>query len=170
MIEDLESNGHSFAAKRIFAEWPCASRAALLEYHFFNELDNIAKFEKPGDYPEAEGWIRQYSTQVVSKKIESCPDPNGYFEAEAMLRMFLCVYAESDMRLIRGYVLRETHSMLPSLQSSREKGPLTLNLRKSDEELFNQLSQAMHARLDAIGWKPGGASKDDEPEPDTEEE
>lgn len=112
LIEDLRKNGHQFVASRVFAEWPCGEHAPLLEYHFFNELDNIAKFEKPGDYPQAEGWIRKYSTQVVLKKIESCPDPKGYFGAESMLRMFLCVYEMSDMRLIRGFFLSETHAKL----------------------------------------------------------
>lgn len=84
----------------------------LIEFHFFNELDNIEKFEEIELYPEAVEYLDSYSKKFIEMKVDSCPDVEAYQKAEIILHSFLCCYDLNDMRYVRRNMLYEIHSRL----------------------------------------------------------
>ncbi|MBA6099670.1 hypothetical protein H4C80_21445 [Pseudomonas juntendi] len=85
---------------------------SLLEFHFFNELDNIVKFEAVNEYPEVGGWLADYPEHFIQMKVGSCPDLAAYQSVEARLHTHLCTYDEPDMRLVRRHMLYRIHCQL----------------------------------------------------------
>ena len=121
LIADLRQNGRGYVAQRILLtcfkvkpeQWEFARRAPpLMKFHFFNELDNVAKFETPGSHPEIEKYIQLYPRAYIDEQMRRCPDEQEYFAAEAQLHTFLCSYEEQDMRKIRSDMLYLIHSAL----------------------------------------------------------
>lgn|GEM_PF-994609 len=100
----------SFGLKR-FA-WENAIFGPLIEFHFFNELDNIAKFDDLNGYPEVERWLKEYPAEFIAMKVESCPDFDAYRKAEFALHTHLCSYDERDMQPLRRHVLYDIHRKL----------------------------------------------------------
>ncbi|QHS35584.1 hypothetical protein GWQ43_05610 [Alcaligenes faecalis] len=84
----------------------------FVEYHLFNELDNIVKFEDVKNYPEAEELVEAYPAAFIQHKVKACPDINAYAEIEAQLHSVLCLYEEKDMRYLRRSIIYEIHSKL----------------------------------------------------------
>ena len=84
----------------------------LIEFHFFNEIDNIIKFEEMATYPEVEQWLAEYSSEFILMKADSCPDIKAYKLMEVQLHTRLCSYEENDMRLLRRHMLYSIHCML----------------------------------------------------------
>lgn len=85
---------------------------SLLEFHFFNELDNIVKFDVLSGYPEVGGWLADYPEHFILMKAGSCPNVGAYRSVEARLHTHLCTYDEPDMRLIRRHLLYRIHCSL----------------------------------------------------------
>ena len=121
LIKDLKEHGVEHAAKKIlhacfkptFGRYPSTpDPTPEMKYHFFNELDTIAKFDSPGAYPEADGYIARYPSRFIELQVEKCPDRQGYHAIEVMLHSFLCSYEEQDMRLVRRRMLYDIHQSL----------------------------------------------------------
>lgn len=85
---------------------------SLLEFHFFNELDNIVKFDALSGYPEVGDWLANYPEHFILMKAGSCPDLVAYRSVEARLHTHLCTYDEADMRLVRRHMLYRIHCQL----------------------------------------------------------
>jgi hypothetical protein len=79
----------------------------FIEYHFFNELDNIKKFDNLDKYPEAARPLELYPTEFIECKINLLSDSDWerYTNLEMTLRGFLCSYDEKDMQHIRRMIL-----------------------------------------------------------------
>lgn len=84
----------------------------LLEFHFFNELDNVVKFDELSGYPEVCDWLAKYPESFILKKVSSCPDHHKYSSVEALLHTHLCTYDEPNMRLVRRHMLYCIHRVL----------------------------------------------------------
>lgn len=121
LLADLKQNGRGHVAKRILLtcfkidpdQWEFASRAnSLMKFHFFNELDNVGKFESPGTYPEVETYIQLYPDSFVQQQVNTCPNESAYFTAETQLQGFLCSYEKHDMANIRSDLLYLIHDAL----------------------------------------------------------
>lgn len=84
----------------------------LAEYHFFNELDNIARFEDVEVYPEAKEFLGLYTTEFIAEQVNGTVDIEAYSRAEATLNSFLCSYDEPDMRQLRRLMLYSIHQDL----------------------------------------------------------
>lgn len=87
----------------------------LIEFHFFNELDNISKFENKDIFPEAVEYLDVYSEKFIEKKVAECPDVEAYIKAEMTLHSFLCCYDPDDMNFIRRTMLYDIHEHLLAL-------------------------------------------------------
>ena len=116
LLADIEMGEISDIARKIFAssfkvsrEGYWQSSRAILEYHFFNELDNIVKFEDISKFPEAEEYLESYGQRYIDHKIEKCPDEAAYYTADATLRSFLCCYPVQEARYLRRNMLWELH-------------------------------------------------------------
>ncbi|MBK9004545.1 MAG: hypothetical protein IPM67_13980 [Sphingomonadales bacterium] len=84
----------------------------LIEFHFFNDLDNIAKFEEVELYPEVEEYLDLYPKSFINIKVDNCPDDKAYLKSEILLHSFLCCYDPDDMRHLRRIMLYDIHSHL----------------------------------------------------------
>lgn len=118
---DFDDNGRDYVLGKIY----CASfgfhheawKAMYMlphfaEYHFFNELDNIRKFEKLDLYPEALEYLGIYPEEFIDQKVADCPDVDAYRKAELTLHSFLCAYDEETMIRLRRTMLYELHQRL----------------------------------------------------------
>lgn len=121
LLTDLKQNDASYVALRILcvafgikeSQWSIgAFNRELLEFHFFNELDNVRKFDEISSYPEIEEYLHIYEPKFIELKIENCPDPNGYKNAETIMHTFLCSYDERDMVHLRRSMLYHLHEHL----------------------------------------------------------
>ena len=121
LIKDMKEHGVEHAAKKIlhtcfkpqFGRYESIpDPTPEMKFHFFNELDTIAKFDSPGTYPEADGYVARYPSRFIEMQIEMCPDPQRYQAIEVMVNSFLCAYAEQDMRLVRRRILYDIHQSL----------------------------------------------------------
>lgn len=129
LVADLADKEVRFVAERIICtsfgipqiRWDHGAAAtSLLEFHLFNDLDNILKFDDIGRYPEAEELIEDYPAAFIQMKVENCPDLSAYEDAETKLHAFLCSYPEEDMIYLRRNMLYEIHRQL----LSRDFGPM----------------------------------------------
>jgi tetratricopeptide (TPR) repeat protein len=121
LIEDLRRNGRGYVARRILStcfkiepeQWDRnPPTSPMLKYHFFNEIDNIAKFESRGSYPEIQVYIDRYPGAFVEAQVQRCPDKKDYLATEIKLHLFLCSYEEQDMRNARSDMLYLIHSAM----------------------------------------------------------
>ncbi|WP_456387633.1 hypothetical protein [Profundibacter sp.] len=120
LLKDFEQQSDTrYIARRIF----CSSfkvdhegyrpyNSPLVEYHFFNELDNIKRFEIVSDYPEVEEFLQMYPYEFIKKKIEGPVDTEAYAFAEAIFHQFLCSYGEKEMRYLRREIIYDIHERL----------------------------------------------------------
>lgn len=122
LLTDYEAqNDIRFIGRRIF----CVSfkvqhtgsehstyNSPLVEYHFFNELDNVRMFENIKNYPEVEEFLQAYPNDFIQKKLEAPTDHEAYEQAEKILHSFLCSYEEKEMRYIRRSIIYDIHSNL----------------------------------------------------------
>jgi hypothetical protein len=121
LVADLKEKGASFVADRIVCtsfgipqiQWDHGRGATpLIEFHLFNDLDNIVKFDDISRYPEAQELVDIYPAAFIEMKVEKCPDLQGYEDAEMKLHNFLCSYPEEDMVLLRRHTHYEIHQRL----------------------------------------------------------
>lgn len=121
LIDDYAKNGQDHVSARTFCssfgikplQWEYNSfDKILVEYHFFNELDNILKFDDLSVYPEASEFLDIYPSDLIEEKVNNCPDIEAYQMAENILHSFLCVFDEKDMRYIRRGIIYRIHSRL----------------------------------------------------------
>ncbi|MGO7420432.1 hypothetical protein ACCT09_10685, partial [Rhizobium ruizarguesonis] len=121
LVADLQHRGPSFVAARIVCtsfgipqvRWDDLNAATpLVEFHLFNDLDNIVKFDDISRYPEAQELVNAYPDTFIEMKVENCPDPRAYEDAEMKLHAFLCSYPESDMIQLRRHMHYEIHKQL----------------------------------------------------------
>lgn len=129
LIKDLRSSDHDVVAERILCasfgidredwQWGRFDRR-LVEFHLFNDLDDIIKFDAPASYPEAAKLIQAYGSAFIDQKVARCPDQSAYEDAQTKLHNFLCSYDIADMVRLRRAMHRDIHSRLLSL----DFGPL----------------------------------------------
>ncbi|RWX05744.1 hypothetical protein EHI42_32360 [Rhizobium hidalgonense] len=121
LVGDLHNKGASFVADRIVCtsfgipqiHWDhWRGVTPLLEFHLFNDLDNIVKFDDINRYPEAKELVGRYPAAFIEMKVENCPDQRAYEDAEMSLHNFLCSYPEDDMIQIRRHMHYEIHKRL----------------------------------------------------------
>lgn len=124
LIEDFKDHNESsfdlkyVAAKIFHASFKVPENALrpfggpLAEYHFFNDLDNIARFEEVDTYPDAKHYLELYPEDFIAEKINGSVDIAAYSQAEALLNSFLCSYDEPDMRMLRRLILYSIHESL----------------------------------------------------------
>lgn len=118
LIDDLHDNGEDYVVGKIY----CASfgfnyeawKARFVlppfaEFHFFNELDNVKKFERLELYPEVSEFLDLYPEDFIDQKVASCPDDEAYRKAELTLHSFLCVYDEVTMIRLRRVMIYDLH-------------------------------------------------------------
>jgi tetratricopeptide (TPR) repeat protein len=120
LISDLEHNSAEYVAERIFcttfgisaAQWSYRTFDwKLVEYHFFNELDNLVKFEEKTKYESSfTQYIDLFPAEFVDLKVRNCPDVAAYTKAETLLNSFLCSYPEPEMRQLRGGIIYKIHN------------------------------------------------------------
>lgn len=118
LIEDFENKGDEYVAGRIVCQafniphvrWEHGtSTDPMLEFHFFNELDNHIKFDDLTVYPEAEYLAEQYPAEFAELKLQQCPDADAYAGHEAILHGFLCSYPVEIMVRLRRTMLYRMH-------------------------------------------------------------
>ncbi|MBI1685393.1 tetratricopeptide repeat protein [Caulobacter hibisci] len=116
LLEDLASDKINTIARKIFSTSFKVSREgywqnsrAILEYHFFNDLDNIVKFEDISRFPEAEEYLELYGQNYIDHKIIKCPDESAYLAADITARSFLCCYPVEEYRYLRRRILWDLH-------------------------------------------------------------
>ena len=124
LVEDFRAHNESFSDLRYVAQriWGVTFRGAgseyepyrhpLSEYHFFNELDNVARFEDPDVYPEAKELLALYPAKFIAQKVNGPVDFEAYSHSESLLNIFLCSYDEPDMRQLRRLMLYDIHEYL----------------------------------------------------------
>lgn len=118
LLVDYEQNDVSEVGKKIMSssfdlgEWPYWRGRSKLEYHFFNELDNIIKFEDTSKFPEAEEYLSLYGQSFIDHKISVCPDEDFFNRAEKILHSYLCVYTLEETRYLRRHMLWDLHNLL----------------------------------------------------------
>lgn len=121
LVKDLRDKGSSFVSNRILCtsfgisqiQWDHLRGAtSLIEFHLFNDLDNIVKFDDITRYPEAEELVEMYPAIFIEMKVDNCPDLRAYEDAETKLHNFLCSYPEEDMVQIRRHMHYEIHKRL----------------------------------------------------------
>lgn len=118
---DFEDNGEDYVVGKIY----CASFGfhheawearfvlpSFAEYHFFNELDNIRKFDRLELYPEVSEYLDLYPEEFIDQKVADCPDDEAYGKAELTLHSFLCAYDEKTMIRLRRVMLYSLHERL----------------------------------------------------------
>lgn len=123
LIGDFRKNGEDYVVGKIY----CASfgfnheaweaRFALppfAEFHFFNELDNVRKFDRLDLHPEVSEYLELYPEGFIDKKLAECPDDEAYRKAELTLHSFLCVYDEQTMTRLRRVLIYQLHERLLS--------------------------------------------------------
>ncbi len=133
LLADLEQNDKKYIAARIFCasfdisslQWEHNSfRSPLVEYHFFNDLDNVIKFDELSSYPEVEEFQQEYPAEFIEHKSSKCPDAAKYREAELKLHSFLCSYQEEDMQYLRRRIIYDIHCKL----MERDYGPFWMSM------------------------------------------
>lgn len=121
LIADLENNGESYVVGKIY----CAAFGFRIEawnagfvlpnfaeYHFFNELDNVKKFDRLDIYPEVSEYLELYPESFINEKLDNFPDYGKYREAELKLHSFLCAYDQKTMVRLRRVMLYNLHERL----------------------------------------------------------
>lgn len=129
LVKDLRSTDYDVVAERILCasfgidrdgwQWGSFDRK-MVEFHLFNDLDDIVKFDAPASYPEAAKLVRAYGNTFIEAKISRCPNLSAYQDAQAKLHNFLCSYDVPDMVRLRRRMHHDIHSRLLSL----DFGPL----------------------------------------------
>ena len=123
LIADLQKNGEDYVVGKIYSSsfgdhheaWAAGwVLPTFAEYHFFNELDNVKKFDRLDLYPEVEEFLDLYPADFIEMKISSCPDIHAYQKAELTLHSFLCSYPEDKMRYLRRLMIYTLHNRLLS--------------------------------------------------------
>lgn len=125
LINDLEANGEEYVATRIIcasfdispSKWEhSALDNTFLEYHFFNEIDNIGKFDDLEKYPEAKELLELYPAEFISHKVHliSRADLETYQLQQHKLHAFLCSYDEGDMQRLRRRIMYRIEGKLLS--------------------------------------------------------
>lgn len=121
LLNDFEDNGEDYVVGKIY----CASFGfhheawkarfvlpTFAEFHFFNELDNVKKFDRLDLYPEVSEYLDLYPEEFIDQKVANCPDDEAYRKAELTLHSFLCVYDEKTMIRLRRVMLYGLHERL----------------------------------------------------------
>lgn len=121
LLDDLKCNGEDYVVGKIY----CAAfgfnheawEARLVpppfaDYHFFNELDNVRKFDRLEYYPEVEKYLEVYPEIFVDEKVSNCPDVNTYTIGELKLHSFLCIYDQRTMTRLRRILIYQLHERL----------------------------------------------------------
>jgi len=122
LVADLKEKGERFVAARILCtsfgipqiQWDhgLCNNTKMLEFHLFNDLDNIMKFDDIERYPEAQELIDIYPITFIEMKVNNCPNLRSYETAETKLHNFLCSYPEEDMVYLRRNMHYDIHEKL----------------------------------------------------------
>lgn len=133
LIDDLADNGEDHVVGKIFCAcfgmehiaWEYGRlHTPLADFHFFNELDNLRKFETLDRYPEAAEFLAKYPGEFIDEKLADCPDPAAYDLGEKKLHGFLCVYDEKTMIRLRRVMLYQLHERLLNEDYPARRGTL----------------------------------------------
>lgn len=120
LLNDLEENGDDFVVGKIISAsfgishvaWEHGAVPKLAEFHFYNELDNVKKFDRPNLYPDIEAYLEDYPAEFIEQEVSSCPDIEAYSKAEQIMHSFLCIYAERTMRQLRNLMIYRLHERI----------------------------------------------------------
>ncbi|QQR39001.1 hypothetical protein [Devosia rhizoryzae] len=133
LIADLKEKGPQYVAQRLLSvsfnipeiRWDYGVVAEpMIEFHFFNELDNIIKFDDLALYPEVAEFAEMYPAKFIDLKLEQCPDLDAYQQQEVVLHGFLCSYPQDQMVRLRRSMLYQIHEQL----LTRDFGALHMSL------------------------------------------
>ena len=89
------------------------SRNLNMEFFFFNELDNIKKFDDVELFPNIQWELDSYPADFVQLKISTAPA--SYFLAETKMYSLLCPHEDRDRYLVRDRILYIIHEYLMDL-------------------------------------------------------
>ncbi|KAG1649335.1 hypothetical protein GQR58_029112 [Nymphon striatum] len=106
--EEIEAL-HSFKVKR---DDYVPYNSPLVKFHFFDELDNIQRFEFPKNYPEATELLKLYPAEFIQHVIDGPVDAEALFVAQSTLHQFLCSYDAKTMHLLRRFILYDIHEVM----------------------------------------------------------
>ena len=138
LIDDLRDRGDTYVFEKILcssfnisaSQWEHNTfKRELIEYHFFNEIDNIQKFEERNSYPDASEFIDSYPSDFIQKKLTLSPNQAEYKKSETFIQSFLCSYDEYDMQRLRNLIIYEIHCKL----LERDYGGLWMSLSSDCE-------------------------------------
>lgn len=124
LTADLNESGHRAVAERTLCasfgidrlKWEYRTFARpLIEFHLFNDLDDIIKFDDLDLYPEADRLHKDYGPEFIEMKVGKCPDASLYREAQVKLHSFLCSFDVKDTIIIRRYQIYDIHNALLAL-------------------------------------------------------
>lgn len=87
-----------------------ANRQLAMEYFFFNELDNIKKFDDVSRYPSIKHELNIYPQDFIAIKISK--EPENFFLAESQMYSLLCAHSDQDRYLLRNTVMYYIHEYL----------------------------------------------------------
>jgi len=152
LVADLKVTGRDRVAKRIIcvsfdihqAQWDWNSfDRTLLEYHLFNDLDDIRKFDDLALYPEARELLDLYDGEFIDMKVARSPSGDAYADAQAKMHNFLCSYDMPDMLQLRRYMLYRIHDRLLSM----DFGPMHNALDSDCEGIIAEAERFVSARV-----------------------
>lgn len=115
----LQENGLKFVAHRLIqvsfevtekALMYATTKQVALEYFFFNELDNIKKFDDITRFPSMEWELHAYPNDFIQEKISNTPP--DYFQSEAKMYTLLCAHSDGDRYPLRDAVMYYAHEYL----------------------------------------------------------
>jgi hypothetical protein len=123
LIADLKQSNPRDVAGKIFCSsfgipYECWRQGSfgtfrdIAEFHFFNDIDNVIKFDESSLYPEVDEFRSVYNDRFIEMKISRCPDALAYTKSEITLHSFLCCYDENDMQHLRRLMLYNIHQIL----------------------------------------------------------
>jgi len=151
LIADLKERGHGYVSERIVcssfnispSQWEHNTfKRNLIEYHFFNEIDNIAKFDERDSYPESSEALESYPDEFIQMKIAASPDYATYRDSEILLHSLLCSYDERDMQRLRNSIIYKVHCKL----LDRDYGGLWMSLSSDCEGVTREAADFIASR------------------------
>ena len=118
-IKSLETTGVSYVADRLIqvsfeiapAAWDNATFPhENLDFFFFDELDNIKKFDNRSLYRNIQHELDAYPEAFIQTKISQAP--KGFIEAQRLMYSLLCAHSEVQLPLLRDAVLYSIHEFM----------------------------------------------------------
>lgn len=146
LISDLKSNDIRYVSERVLcsnfdispSNWRFNGfNREMIEHHYFNEIDDIAKFDEREKFDFTADLITAYPQDFIQMKLDSFPMTEKYREHEFRFHSMICCYDISDTRKIRDYILFAIHGKLMEL----DYGPLWASLASDCEGVTKEAAE-----------------------------